>query len=165
MDEFKERLDELLSLIRSGKYTRIAVFSVPGEGKTTLIEAAGRELGDDSGWNIYSWEESSVEFIKIPYVLSIIDPETDIFDAYPEKAPEIIYVLSYSDEYKQRMTGVDIGPGKTFREHARFKRDLVYQTFARNVKTTVSSLPELKEMMKEAEVETLQALRSSKRSK
>jgi hypothetical protein len=94
VDEFIVNLRLIENIMK--KHTKIGIYALPGEGKSTLVFKL-REKYLDTDWHFYEMGERPVEE---PYVWAFISDEqtTPEFD--------IIYCLSYSRDFKESKTGV-----------------------------------------------------------
>ena len=103
MPKRKPKVDELrwnLKLIDKlmGKYKRIGLFSLPKEGKSTIIQKL-REKYSGTEWSFYNMTEN---ITQEPFVYAFVS--TDLEDLLPEM--DIIFCLQYSQDYKESVSGV-----------------------------------------------------------
>jgi hypothetical protein len=102
-------LDEKLMHFRNirnimQKHRRIAIYALPGEGKSTVIEELKKKFEPE--WHFYPFGGG---LHKEPYVIEL--PDTFLPDRILNEMPaiDIIYCLQYSREYKERITGISFG--------------------------------------------------------
>lgn len=101
VDEFRMNLMFIERLM--GKYRRIGVFALAGEGKTTLINRL-REKFAGTEWYFYDMME---DIVNDPFVYAFIS--ADIPDL-PEF--DVIFCHTYTDDYKEAVTGVTFNDGQ-----------------------------------------------------
>lgn len=139
LDEFIINYRNIIRLAR--KNSGIMIYALPGEGKSTMMHKLEEDL--PKTWNFYRWGEWPVRKPFI-YELSHIDPGSSKF-LWPDY--DIIYVLHYSREYKEAVTGIRLGDG--YRPFKDYTREATYasrtglELFAR----TAKNIPELKKII------------------
>jgi GTPase SAR1 family protein len=107
----KPKVDEYLMHFRNisnimKRHKRIMVYALPGEGKTTLIRAL-HEKYEPEGWHFYNWGIN--QGIKEPFIYEL--PHIDVPKYAKIELPtfDLIYVVQYSRDYKEALTGVSFG--------------------------------------------------------
>jgi hypothetical protein len=89
------------------RHKKILVYALPGEGKTTLLRAI-KEKFEPDGWNFYDFGVN--EELKVPYIYEL--PHAFLPQYAGIELPtdfDLIYVIQYSREYKEDLTGVSFG--------------------------------------------------------
>lgn len=92
-DEFRLHLYYIGKLIK--KYSRVLVYALPGEGKSSILRTLKNKFPDV---NFYDLGENVVEE---PFVYAIISPEQVNIPEF-----DVIYCVCYSTEYKEAQSGV-----------------------------------------------------------
>lgn len=117
-------LDEKLMHFRNirnimQKYRRIAIYALPGEGKSTVISELKKKFEPE--WHFYPFGGGNV---VEPYVIEL--PDTFLPDEILDNIPtiDIIYCLQYSREYKERITGISFG--NVYRPFMDYVREMKY---------------------------------------
>lgn len=100
MDELRLHIRYIGHMMR--KKRRILLFGLPGEGKSTLMNALQKKYPD---WNFYDFGEN-IDECKEPFIYSIIHPDQEVPD-YDE-----IYCIQYSTAFKEKLTGIKFPPGE-----------------------------------------------------
>lgn len=85
------------------KRRRILLYGLPGEGKSTIVNALKKKYPD---WNFYDFGENP-ESVMEPFVYSIISPEQVNVPDFDE-----IYCVQYSTEYKEQVSGTKFPLGE-----------------------------------------------------
>ena len=105
VDEYLMHYRNLVNIMK--RHKRILVYALPGEGKTTLLRAL-QEKYEPDGWNFY--EFGTAEEYKKPFVYELSHAFIPKYASVsiPEKF-DLIYVIQYSREYKEAITGISFG--------------------------------------------------------
>jgi len=98
VDEFKLHLRIVESIMK--KYRRIVIFTPIGGGKSHLIWILKQKY-DGTNWNFY---EGQIGGIEEPYVYGMFDLREDI-------PADMFYILQYSTDYKEAISGVRFTDG------------------------------------------------------
>ena len=106
----KPKVDEYLMHFRNlsnimKRHKRILVYALPGEGKTTLLKAL-HEKFEPEGWNFYDWGDTMVEE---PFIYELPHADIPVHAGIELPVFDLIYVVQYSKEYKEAITGVSFG--------------------------------------------------------
>lgn len=105
VDEYLMHYRNIVNIMK--RHKRVLVYALPGEGKTTLLRAL-EEKYTPEGWNFYDF--GIVEEFKEPFIYELSHafiPERASV-TIPKKF-DLIYVIQYSREYKEALTGVSFG--------------------------------------------------------
>lgn len=104
VDEYLMHYRNLVNIMK--RHKRIVVYALSGEGKTTLLKTL-QEKYEPEGWNFYDF--GGVEF-KEPYIYEL--PHAFLPKYHGATLPtdyDLVYVIQYSREYKEALTGVSFG--------------------------------------------------------
>ena len=100
VDEFRLHLRIIESIMK--KYKRIVVFTVIGGGKSYFLWKL-QEKYANTDWNFY---EGTMNKLEEPYIYGMFDLREE-----PDPTPEIYYILQYSTDYKEAISGVRFTDG------------------------------------------------------
>ena len=104
-DEYSLHLRLIQNLM--GRYKRIGLFSIPDGGKTRVMRKLMVKF-EDTEWTLYDQGEHFLDGsdYQEPFIYSFISP----LQIMPENL-ETIYVLQYSTEYKEAVSGIRFNDG------------------------------------------------------
>lgn len=159
--ELANHVNNILDLIANGK-EKIVIFAAPGDGKSSLIALLKEQLASsDINWYI----EEGENLMSVPYITAVSFVE-DIADQFTNKAaiyfnegtteyedmkdldfePDAVYVLRYSREYKEAVTGITfVGDDRPFHEYTTEQRRQKWLRIQEDPTTTFDSISELEE--------------------
>lgn len=103
VDEYLMHYRNLVNIMK--RHKKVLVYALPGEGKTTLLRALQQKYPD---WNFYDFGEENL--LKEPYIYEL--PHAFLPKYANVSLPtdfDLIYVIQYSREYKEALTGVSFG--------------------------------------------------------
>lgn len=140
VDEYLLHFRKIQRLMK--KHKRIILYGVPGEGKSTIMNALKRKYGP-VGWNFYHFHRLPAEE---PFIWELSNPEPD-----PSVIPkfDVIYCIQYTTNYKESVTGVKFSDGdwRPLREYV--TRAQWRERGKNNIATReAKSLSELKKIVK-----------------
>lgn len=120
VDEYLMHYRNLVNIMK--RHKRIVVYALSGEGKTTLLRTL-KEKYEPEGWNFYDFGE--VEY-KEPFVYELPHAFLPKYtDAILPEEYDLVYVIQYSREYKEAITGVSFGD--EYRPLSEYVRKMKYK--------------------------------------